>query len=140
MTYQCPVCAYAGLDEPPVDFTICPSCGTEFGYHDFIRGHDELRSRWIATGPAWHSSVIPAPFQWDGIEQLRRGGLLESVEYENVGMNTQTEIAVIEIGRHSTLVNIPTGNARIDAIEYGVGHIVNLLERLRFAGLSEARA
>lgn len=137
MNYTCPVCAFTGLDEPPVDFTICPSCGSEFGYHDFIRGHDELRSQWIATGPQWHSSVIAAPPQWDGMEQLRRGGL---IDYSSVGMDTQTEIAVVEIGRHSTIVNIPMGSARIDTTEYGVGRIVNLLERLRFTGMNSIEA
>lgn len=137
MNYTCPVCAFAGLDEPPEDFTICPSCATEFDYHDLIRGHDELRSQWIGTGPQWHSSVIPAPFKWDGMEQLRQGGL---IDYASVGTDTQTEIAVVEIGRHSTVINIPTGNARIDAIEYGVGLIVNLLGRLRLTGLNEAKA
>ena len=137
MTYQCPVCAFAGLDEPPVDFTICPSCGTEFGYHDFIRGHDELRSQWIATGPKWHSSVVPAPPQWNGMEQLRRGGL---IDYSPVGMNTHTEITVVEIGRHSTIINIPMVNASIDAIDYGVGRVVNLLGRLRFAGTNSIEA
>lgn len=142
MKYTCPVCAFTGLDEPPDDFTICPSCGTEFDYHDLIRTYEELRSRWIATGPAWHSSVIPAPFQWKGMEQLKRGGLLEyeDVSYENVGLGTQTEISVVEIGIHSTVIAMPTGNARIDTIEYGVGQIVNLLGRLRFTGMSEARA
>lgn len=140
MKYTCPVCAFTGLDEPPEDFTICPSCGTEFDYHDLIRGHDELRSQWIATGPRWHSSVIAAPFHWDGMEQLRRGGLLENVSYENVGLGTHTEIAVVEIGRHSTVINTPIGNARIDTIEYGVGRVVNLLGRLRFTGMTEARA
>lgn len=137
MNYTCPVCAFTGLDEPPDDFTICPSCGTEFDYHDLIRPHEELRSQWIATGPVWHSSVIAAPFRWNGMEQLRRGGL---IGYENVGAGTQTEIAVVEIGRHSTFIEMPTGNARIDAVEYGVGFIVDLLGKLRFGGLHEARA
>jgi len=65
------------------------------------------------------------------MEQLRRGGLLG---YENVGTDTQTEIAVVEIGRHSTVIDMPTGSARIDSIDYGVGRIVNLFGRLRLSG------
>lgn len=137
MKYTCPVCAYDGLEEPPAYFTICPSCGTEFGYQDLIRGHDELREAWIADGPVWRSAVIAAPPQWNGMEQLRRGGL---IDYSNVGMGTQTELAVVEIGRHSTILNIPTGSARIDTIEYGVGRIVNLLGRLRFTGTDSVEA
>lgn len=131
MKYECPVCAFAGLDEPPAYFTICPSCGTEFGYQDILRGHDELRSEWIATGPRWQSSVIAAPPQWNGLEQLRRGGL---IDYSPVGMDTHTEITVVEIGRHSTIINMPMVSASIDAIDCGVGRIVNLLGRLQFTG------
>src|SRR5258708_2852446 len=137
MSYTCPVCAFTKLDEPPAYFTICPCCGTEFGYQDLIRGHDELRSEWIATGPRWHSSVIPAPYRWDGMEQLRRGGL---IDYTPVGMDTHTEITMVEIGRHSTIINMPMVSASIYAIDYGVGHIVNLLGRLRFTGSNSIEA
>jgi hypothetical protein len=137
MKYTCPVCAYDGLEEPPAYFTICPSCGTEFGYQDTLRGHDELRADWIAQGPIWQSSVIATPPQWNGMEQLRRGGL---IDYSPVGAGTQTEIAVVEIGRHSAILDLPTGSVRINAKEYGVGRIVNLLAQLRFAGTSSVEA
>lgn len=132
MTYTCPVCAYDGLEEPPAYFTICPSCGTEFGYQDFIRGHDELRAEWIAKGPQWHSSVITAPPKWDGMEQLRRGGL---INYSNEGGDTQTELGIIEIGQSETIINIPAGTARFNTVQYGIGPMVNLF-RLRFSGAS----
>jgi|GEM_PF-1428062 len=137
MKYTCPVCAYDGLEEPPAYFTICPSCGTEFGYQDTLRGHDELRADWIAQGPTWHSSVIAAPYKWNGMEQLRRGGL---IDYSAVGGDTQTEITVVEIGKHSTIINTQIGNARIDVVDYGVGQVVNLLARLRFTGINSVRA
>lgn len=136
MNYTCPVCAFTGLEESPAYFTICPSCGTEFGYHDFVRGHDELRSKWIGTGPQWHSSVILAPPQWDGMEQLRRGGL---IDYSPVSMDTHTEITVVEIGRHSTIINIPRVSASIAVVDY-VGRVVNLIGGLRFAGTNSIEA
>lgn len=43
MTYRCPVCAYDALTTAPVDLSICPSCGTQFGYDDVGRSHKELR-------------------------------------------------------------------------------------------------
>lgn len=53
--HVCTVCSYDKLDEPPENFSICPSCGTEFGYHDEFESHDELRQRWIASGSKWWS-------------------------------------------------------------------------------------
>jgi hypothetical protein len=52
MGHNCPVCGYAKLAEPPYDktgcasFEICPSCGTEFGYHDASKSHAEPRRLW----------------------------------------------------------------------------------------------
>ena len=54
--YTCPVCAYAALIYPPEDFTICPSCGTDFGYHDSNKTNAELRA---GVGEAWPSLEQP---------------------------------------------------------------------------------
>ncbi len=73
----CPVCGYAGLEEPAysptqeASFEICPSCGTEFGYQDARTSHKLLRLRWIESGMTWHSSAVPPPPRWDPIVQLR---------------------------------------------------------------------
>jgi hypothetical protein len=75
MSYVCPVCGYNGLRRPPKDYLICPSCGTEFDYHDSGAGYAELRSGWLASGAKWHSRVIPPPPDWDAEEQLLRAGL-----------------------------------------------------------------
>jgi hypothetical protein len=83
--YTCPVCGYGGLPVPPWDNDapsdeICPSCGTQFGYHDAVWGsaadrrarHGELRERWIARGMPWDSADIePAPADWDPRRQLQ---------------------------------------------------------------------
>ena len=76
MIPKCPVCGYAGLTGPPVNFSICPSCGTEFGYDDHKRSHAELRRRWVATGAQWFSRRIHPPAGWDGIVQLIEAGYL----------------------------------------------------------------
>jgi hypothetical protein len=54
--YNCPVCNYDKLIEPP-DHTweICPKCGTEFGYDDCVATHEELREEWLAKGGTWFS-------------------------------------------------------------------------------------
>lgn len=79
--HTCPVCGFAELEEPHVDvmgeatFAICPSCGTQFGYDDATRSHDELRAAWIAEGAAWWSEAKPAPPGWSGPGQLAAAGL-----------------------------------------------------------------
>jgi len=68
--HTCPVCGYAKLEFPPEDFTICPSCGTEFGYQDASTSHQVLRQKWVSKGPVWHSVVVPQPPLWNGYLQL----------------------------------------------------------------------
>lgn len=76
MKYICPVCAYDQLNSPPQDYTICPCCGTEFGYHDFTLSYTELRERWLSSGAIWHSRRILPPVGWTAQKQLARAGLL----------------------------------------------------------------
>jgi hypothetical protein len=65
--FACPVCDFDGLSEPPYDecgcasFEICPSCGTEFGYDDAKRSHDDHRNAWIAAGKPWWSRTTRPP-------------------------------------------------------------------------------
>ena len=79
MRYICPVCGYPELSLPPEDYTICPSCGTEFGYDDFAltprdvdRRHAELRREWFERGASWFDPSTPPPLGWDPVEQLMR--------------------------------------------------------------------
>ena len=88
MRNTCPVCGY-GLNRPPEDFVICPSCGTEFGYDDSGTSHEELRQRWIATGPAWWSTVDQQPANWNPYQQLYFG--LFSGSIPNVVQSTGIE-------------------------------------------------
>src|ERR1700720_53818 len=77
-TYVCPVCGY-GMRYPARDFHICPSCGTEFGYDDAGRTHEELRDVWLRNGPRWWSPVDPQPPNWDPYRQL------ESLFFSSLG-------------------------------------------------------
>lgn len=70
----CPVCGYA-MDDPPRDYNICPSCGTEFGVSDVSASISELREAWIRTGPKWWSAADPQPQGWNPFLQLARLGL-----------------------------------------------------------------
>jgi hypothetical protein len=74
MKYMCPVCGYH-MEDPPRDYNICPSCGTEFGSAAASRGYDVLRAEWLRTGPRWWSLSEPAPANWNPFEQVARIGV-----------------------------------------------------------------
>jgi hypothetical protein len=65
----CPVCGYL-LRVPPINFHICPSCGTEFGYDDAGTSHAELRAIWLRSGAHWWSTTTSAPPNWDPYLQV----------------------------------------------------------------------
>jgi hypothetical protein len=69
--YICPVCGYEKLTEPPENFNICCSCGTEFGFDDFELSYAALRHRWIANGCQWFSTPEGPPAEWDPIKQIK---------------------------------------------------------------------
>jgi hypothetical protein len=80
--FVCPVCGWNDPPSPPYAdgqgywaLEICPSCGTQFGYHDCNTSHQELRQRWLESGARWSSPGLPPP-DFDGVEQLKRAGLL----------------------------------------------------------------
>ncbi|MCP4677487.1 MAG: hypothetical protein GY854_18630 [Deltaproteobacteria bacterium] len=82
--FQCPVCGYPELVEPPwqggaPSDEICPSCGIHFGFDDVAGGdpavrlevYKALRAKWEAGGCRWFSSARSRPEGWDPIDQLR---------------------------------------------------------------------
>src|ERR1035438_6576874 len=74
----CPVCGF-DMDDPPRDYNVCPSCGTEFGLHDLNASVLELRQAWIKTGPVWWSKSDEHPTNWDPYVQLARLAICGSV-------------------------------------------------------------
>ena len=74
MRYMCPVCGYNNLLEPPEDYMICPSCGTEFGNDDTLFTLDELRLNWIKQGMPWFSHYTHPPVYWNPSKQLSNLG------------------------------------------------------------------
>ena len=94
MNYTCPVCAFRDLPLPPTSFTICPCCGTEFGYDDFAIGYDALRQRWISHGAQWFASdEWPAPQGWNAFVQLAQGGLVARL----AGADTESTIVTVSV-------------------------------------------
>lgn len=67
----CLVCGY-GMDDPPRDYNICPSCGTEYGVNDVNSTYSELRKAWLKTGPTWWSTTDPRPEGWSPSRQLAK--------------------------------------------------------------------
>jgi hypothetical protein len=83
MAYNCPVCGFAGLDEPPRtaggggSYEICPSCGFQFGVSDEDRGHsyESWRQHWIEAGMPWDKGRSIPPTGWDPVMQLKNIGI-----------------------------------------------------------------
>lgn len=106
MSYQCPVCFFDQMLDPPEDFNICPSCGTEFGNDDFDYSHAELRSRWIAKGMPWFSAYNHAPPNWSAVDQLARAEQL--VQYDPQTQVASLSSASFETNEYYWFVDIHT--------------------------------
>ncbi len=76
MKYMCPVCGYPDLDEKPANHEICPSCGTQFGYDDYLRSHTALRQQWLDNDAKWFLVGVE-PFGWNPYRQMRNAGFFE---------------------------------------------------------------
>ena len=107
MTYMCPVCGYNQLDEPPQDYLICPSCGTEFGNDDTLYTYRDLEKKWANSGYLWFSAYTHAPEGWNPIKQLEnlnaRETSEETLHIKPVGVTTSEDLPVIysdEIAAH----------------------------------------
>lgn len=79
MAYQCPVCGFPELNDPPRSrgsgggsYEICPSCGFEFGVTDEDLGYeyDQWRAEWVSRGMPWSSRGRPEPKSWNPAVQL----------------------------------------------------------------------
>jgi hypothetical protein len=87
----CPVCGYR-LRRPASDCDICPSCGTQFGYSDSGRTHDQLRDLWIERGANWHSCVHPVPRGWNAELQLIEAGF--GIKRPNIKLQIQLDAII----------------------------------------------
>ena len=79
---MCPVCGYPDLDEKPANHEICPSCGTQFGYDDYLRPHEKLRQQWLKSGANWFLKGYE-PYRWNAFTQLQNAGFLKIDENSN---------------------------------------------------------
>jgi hypothetical protein len=78
MSYNCPVCGYPGLEDPPRgdatggSYEICPSCGFQFGVSDDDKGftYEQWRQKWIDQGMIWDKGRTKPPPNWNPIDQL----------------------------------------------------------------------
>jgi hypothetical protein len=68
--YTCPVCGFDRLEDPPNNYTICPSCGTEFENDDVRMTREQLRRSWIDSGHTWWSTSEQPPDDWNPKRQL----------------------------------------------------------------------
>src|SRR5882672_7518879 len=84
----CLVCGY-GMDDPPRDYNVCPSCGTEYGVNDVNASYEELRKAWIRTGPKWWSKTDPEPENWSPSFQLASLGPIFAEVYTTTTSSPQ---------------------------------------------------
>jgi hypothetical protein len=66
----CPVCGFDRLEDPPNNYTICPSCGTEFEYDDVSMTRAELLRAWVEGERKWWSKLEPSPACWNPERQM----------------------------------------------------------------------
>ena len=103
----CPVCGYDDLEDGAVSGEICSCCGTEFGYSDHLRSHEQLRQRWINQKFAcWWSPYTPMPSGWSAVLQLR-----------NIGYRcTSDDIRAIARGQVANVVSIPYNKSEVQML------------------------
>jgi len=95
MKYFCSVCGYDALTKAPVDYNICPCCGTEFGYDDVAHSWDDLRTLWLSKGAHWFSKHTPPPPAWNVLNQI---GLLNVQHMRNIAGTTNGEVPTVKEG------------------------------------------
>src|SRR5882724_9704767 len=106
VTYNCPVCGYNELSNPPKDYMICPCCGTEFGNDDFEVSHEELRKAWLRAGAQWFSEHTPKPSDWSPSMQLIGAGLIAVLALSNsTGQQTSDVHLARELESASFLIS-----------------------------------
>ncbi len=120
MKYQCPVCGYPDLDDEPVNHEICRCCGTQFGYDDYLRSHEELRREWVANGANWFLAGYE-PQGWDPYDQLYNAFL--EIE-ETSGTKTNTASSVYQQVTFE-VVRYPATGLRTTNVIYDLRELLN---------------
>jgi hypothetical protein len=91
---------FSGLPYPPLDYHICPCCGTEFGNDDEDFSHSQLREMWLGSGANWFFGNPPAGWNW--VLQLYEAGLfavnVSGIEAEIQAEATETDPAILRKG------------------------------------------
>ena len=109
-TYQCPVCGY-GMEDEPCNFNICPSCGTEFGYHDANVPVRTLRASWLRNGAQWWSTTDSEPAGWDPYAQVSNL-LSQGSVWQSQMASAGNEAAESRLSKMASPRDIDQGNTR----------------------------
>jgi hypothetical protein len=83
MWFDCPVCGYPDLRDPPrnhwggASYEICVSCSYQFGFTDEALKitPEEWRKAWISRGMPWDGIGTLPPCHWDPKSQLQAARL-----------------------------------------------------------------
>jgi hypothetical protein len=90
----CPVCGYDRLEFPPINFSICACCGTEFGYDDRVLTHYQLRERWIVRGSIWFDEGERKPIGWNPYIQMTSAGLYWTLPGVKINIRLQSNATI----------------------------------------------
>ena len=88
---ECPVC-YFMADTLIQPYDICSRCGTEFGYDDDLKSHEQLRREWINNGCKTFINLL------DPLEMLGSGRpkVLEDTNWSSIWQSRKDWIAYAE--------------------------------------------
>lgn len=82
MSYNCPVCGFPELTDPPYDglepsYDICDCCRYQFGKTDLDEeiNFEEYRKKWIEDGMKWDKGRTAPPKGWSPKKQLLNIGI-----------------------------------------------------------------
>ncbi len=99
------------MSNPPQDYHICPSCGTEFGYDDSGGTYEELRRDWLNSGAQWRSPVHKKPEGWNPYDQLFQAGLEAGLGFRPTATATTSggqSVTIIQVNRDTFESGIPS--------------------------------
>lgn len=103
MKMTCPVCGFDNINEPKLKWSICPSCGTQFGLSDSHYSYSELREMWIRDkNMAWQGPESLRPLKWSPIIQLFRAGFINYDFVSHKPEAIESRAKQITIGRSTT--------------------------------------
>ncbi|BDI33390.1 hypothetical protein CCAX7_54410 [Capsulimonas corticalis] len=138
--FECPVCYYHGMLEPPVNEAICFCCGTQFGFDDYEQTHDELRHAWIMRGAPWFAEWDGPPRGWSARTQLKQACITLTREEERaIALQYLSSEAVVTPPGFVIFIELKPEPSALSAMRSSFGAGAILSDRLEIHGSKVGR-